>query len=285
MKTGAALGGGGHAVKMRQAGITDFAVLMLLAAPAAGQTSTASTLTFEVASVKVATSGANGVRGGCHGIDAATRRGSDEAPAPLGRCVITDARLSHLIGIAFGVSMQDLSTGPDWIQRGDLRFAVNARAEDPAKVTQKELLTMLQNLLIERFHLKFHYQNTEVPGFALTVAKGGPKLRVSTAAEPKLTFTGPKGEPLLKPDGRAISLTARKFSVPRLVDLLTGVGGSGPGVDKTGLSGEYDFSLAWDNEAGPALSTALHQLGLQMKTEKVPVSTFVVDAAQKPSAN
>jgi uncharacterized protein (TIGR03435 family) len=144
---------------------------------------------------------------------------------------------------------------------------------------------MLQNLLVERFHMKYHYQASEVPGFSLTVAKGGPKLRESTSDEAKTLFAGPQGEPLLKPTGLAISLTARKYSMPMLVKLLSAIGQSGPGVDKTGLSGEYDFTLAWDSEAGPALSTALHQLGLQMKTEKVPVSTFVVDAAEKPTSN
>jgi uncharacterized protein (TIGR03435 family) len=272
---------------MRQPGI-DLAILVLLAvSTAADQPSTATPLTFEAASVKVATSGSNGYRGGCHGIDSPTRTGPNEAAPPLGRCVITDARLSHLIGIAFGVSMQDLSTGPDWIQRGDLRFDVNARAEDPAKTTQKQLLTMLQNLLVERFRLKFHYRTSETDGFSLTVAKSGPKLRTSTSDEAKTLFTGPGGESMLKPDsGRAISLTARKYSMAMLVNLLTAIGQSGPGVDNTGLSGEYDFVLSWDNEAGPALSTALRQqLGLQMKAEKVPVSMFVVDAAEKPTSN
>jgi uncharacterized protein (TIGR03435 family) len=214
------------------------------------------------------------------------RPGSDEAATPLGRCVITDARLSHLIGLAFGVSMQDLSTGPDWIQRGDLRFDVNARAEDPAKTTQEQLIMMLRNLLIDRFHLKFHYRTSEADGFSLTVAKGGPKLRKSTSDEPKTLFTGSEGEALMKPNGRAISLTARKYSLAMLVKLLTNVGQAGPGVDNTGLTGEYDFTLSWDNEAGPALSTALRQqLGLQMKSEKLPLSTFVVDSAEKPSAN
>ena len=255
-------------------------LLALTAMTGAGQT-------FEVASVKVATSGYNGFRGGCHGIDLATRRGANEAPAPLGRCVITDARLSHLIAIAYGVSLQDMNTGPDWIQRGDLRFDVNAKAEDAAKTTQKELLTMLQNLLVERFHLKFHYQSSEVNGFWLTVAKGGPKLRQSTSTEAKAQFTGPKGESMPKPGGeRALSLTARKYSMGMLADLLTGVGGSGPGVDKTGLTGEYDFTLSWDNDQGPVLATALHQqLGLQMKSEKVSVSRFVVDSAEKPAGN
>ena len=274
-------------MKMRRSGITDLAILTVLAIPtAAGQPSADAALTFEAASVKVATSGSNGYRGGCRGIDSAARPGAEQALPPLGRCVITDARLSHLIGIAFGVSMQDLSTGPDWIQRGDLRFDVNARAEDPTKTTQKELLTMLQNLLVERFRLKFHYRNSQAEGFSLTVAKNGPKLRASTSDKAKVTFTGSEGEALLKPSGRAVSLSARKYSMAMLVNLLTAVGQSGPGVDNTGLSGEYDFTLSFDNEAGPVLSTALRQqLGLQMKTEKVPVSTFVVDAAEKPTAN
>ncbi len=272
-------------MRMIRSGIGDLALVALFALSAAAQTSTAAPLTFEVASVKVATSGDS--RGGCHGIDFSTRVAADEAPPPLGRCVITGSRLSHLIGIAFSVSMQDLSAGPDWIERGDLRFDVNAKAEDPAKTTQKELLTMLQNLLVERFHLKFHYQTSEAAGFSLTVAKGGPKLQKSTSDEVKTLFTGPQGEVALKPSsGGAISLTARKYSMPMLVNLLTGIGQSGPGVDKSGLTGEYDFTLTWDGEAGPALSTALRQqLGLQMKAEKVPVSTLVVDAAEKPASN
>ena len=271
-----------------QPGIGAVVILASLAAlTAAGQAPTATALSFEVASVKVARSGYDGYGGGCHGIDAATRTGPEKAKAPLGRCVITDARLSHLIAIAFGVSLQDLSTGPDWIQRGDLRFDVNAKAADPATTTQKQLLTMLQNLLIERFHLKFHYQTTGAPGFSLTVAKDGPKLRASTSETPKATFTGPGGAAMSKPiPEQAVSLEAHGYSMGMLANLLGAIGMSGPAVDRTGLTGVYDFNLSWDNEAGPALSTALHQqLGLQMKTEKVAVSKFVVNGADKPTSN
>lgn len=244
-------------------------------------------LSFEVASVKVSTSGMNGARGGCRGIDSVYSLKQQEAPPPLGRCVITDARLSHLIGIAYGVSMQALKTSPDWIQRGDLRFDIQAKAEDSAKTTEKQLLTMLQNLLADRFQLKFHYETKEEAGFALTVAKNGPKLRVSTSDEAGLSFHGKNGEASLKPSGGpATSMTARKYSIPMLVGMLSLMGSHGPGVDQTGLTGEYDFTLSWDEEGGPVLSTALReQLGLQMKAEKVPVSAFVVDSAQKPAAN
>ncbi len=265
-------------------------LLLVLIAPlqvSAQPAPDAAPLTFEVASIKVDPPGVGGVRGGCRGIDSVYSAKQQEPAPPLGRCVITGARLSHLIGIAFGVSMQNLNTGPDWIQRGDLRFDVQAKAENPAKTTQKQLLTMLQNMLVERFQLKFHYVKTETAGFALTVAKNGLKLQKSTGDDESLSFVGPKGEAQLKPaQGRPTSMTARKYTIPMLVNLLSAFGSSGPGVDKTELTGDYDFTLSWDDEAGPSLVTALRQqLGLQMKPEKVPVSTFVVDSAEKPTAN
>ncbi len=245
-----------------------------------------STLKFEVASVKEAVNGTNGVRGGCHGINSVYSP-MQEAQAPsLGTCCITDGRLSHLIGIAFGVKMADLKTGPDWIQRGDLRFNVQAKAEDAAHTTEQQLLTMLQNLLVERFQLKFHYETTEVPGFALRVAKNGPKLQASQSEEATLAFAGPNGVAMPKAlQNQPVTMTVRKLTMGGLVNLL-GPLGTGPVLDKTGLTGVYDFTLAWDENAGPALTTALReQLGLSLEATKVPVSTLVVDAAQKPTPN
>jgi uncharacterized protein (TIGR03435 family) len=245
-------------------------------------------LKFEVASVKVAASGRNGVNGGCRGIDSVfsgeeQKRGGIP---PLGRCVITDARLSHLIGIAYGVTMQALDTGADWIQRGDLRFDVQAKAEDPASTTRQQLLTMLQNLLVERFQMKFHYVTKEEPGFALVVAKSGPKLHPSTSEDDKLTFLGPNGEELPKPMGNEVTVKAQKCTVSVLKDLVAFAGNIGPGVDKTGLTGVYDFTLSWNEEDGPSLVGALRdQLGLQVRPEKVPVVRFVLDFAQKPTPN
>jgi len=245
-------------------------------------------LKFEVASIRVATSGVNGVRGGCRGVDSVFSAEEQQRGGipPLGRCRITDARLSHLIGIAYGVTMQTLDTGPDWIQRGDLRFDVEAKAENPASATRQQLLTMLQNLLVERFQIKFHQVTKEEQGFALLVAKNGPKLRPSTSAEQKLTFIGPNGQELPKPAGRTIQMNARKFPISGLKDLISFVGNIGPGVDRTGLTGDYDFTLSWNEEEGPSLASALRdQLGLEVRREKVLVERFVLDSAQKPTPN
>jgi uncharacterized protein (TIGR03435 family) len=71
-----------------------------------------------------------------------------------------------------------------------------------------------------------------------------------------------------------------------LVGFLSTFGGHGPGVDETGLTGVYDFTLMWDEENGPTIQTALReQLGLRMETKKVAVSYFVIDSAQRPSPN
>jgi uncharacterized protein (TIGR03435 family) len=55
---------------------------------------------------------------------------------------------------------------------------------------------------------------------------------------------------------------------------------------RTGLAGFYDFTLAWDDDLGPTLPMALRdQLGLHMESQKVPISYFVIDSAQRPSEN
>ena len=239
-------------------------------------------LAFEVASVKPAIPSNNGFRGGCRGIDSKFAGANERAVAPpLGRCVVTDARLSHLIGIAFGVSsVAYLQGGPDWLRAGE-RFTVDAKADDPAKVTAEQLHQMLQGLLIERFHLRFHRETREMPGYALLVAKNGPKLQAAKGEDVDATF-GDGGKPT---DGQPVCLTARKWPVSDLANLLTQMG-KGPVLDKTGLTGEYDFKLCWNDTDGPSLFSALQeQLGLKFEAQKVPVSFFVVESAQKPTEN
>jgi len=238
---------------------------------------------FEVASVKPANPGNNGFRGGCHGIDTRYSGANERASAPpLGRCVITDARLSHMIGIAFSVgSFAYIKGGPDWLMTGTDRFSVDAKAEDPAKATEAQLLQMLQGLLIERFHLKFHRETREMPGYALLVAKNGPKFKQSTGEDVEFTF-GADGKPR---EGQPVCLTAHKWPASMLATILTQMG-KGPAIDKTGLTGEYDLKLCWNDTDGPSLFSALQdQLGLKFEAQKVPVSFFIVESAQKPREN
>jgi len=236
-------------------------------------------LEFEVASVKPSTSGFNGVRGGCHGIDSKYSPRETTAAPPLGRCVITDGRLSHLIGIAYSLRSIGLIKGaPDWVIGGYERFTIEAKAEDPTKATEAQLLAMLQALLVDRFKLKFHRENVDMPGFGLVVAKNGPKLQESKSDEGSTSF----GASLKPVPGEPINLTARKYSMQMLADMLSGFT-PGPIRDQTGLNGVYDFKLFWDEVAGPSLFTALQeQLGLRLEPQKIPVSNFVFESAQSP---
>ena len=241
-----------------------------------------SVLRFEVASIKPADRfSSQGVRGACHGIDSVYTPGQQDQMPPLGRCVISDGRLSHMVGIAWNITMPMLKTGPDWIQRGDERFNLEAKAENPTKTTEKQLLQMLQALLIERFQMKFHLEPVQLSGFGLTIAKGGPKLQESKSQDTKVSF-GPGGKP-----GRGAGVfSARRYSMHEFVGMLSLFGDRGPGVDRTDLTGLYDFTLTWDNEAGPTMETALReQLGLRMQSEKVSTSYFVIDSARHPSEN
>jgi len=202
---------------------------------------------------------------------------------PLGRCVINDARLSHLIAMAFQLrSMQMLKGGPAWALGGSERFNVAAKAEDPEKTTEEQLLQMLQALLVDRFKMKFHRESEEMAGFALVVAKRGPKMEKAGDGEMAESHIGGS----LKPrPGDPISINARKTSMLMLANLLSQLG-QGPVVDKTGLSGTYNFKLSWDDGSGPSLPTALQeQIGLRLESQKVPVSFFVLESAQRPNSN
>jgi uncharacterized protein (TIGR03435 family) len=243
--------------------------LLLLLGVAQAQSS------FEVASVKPAKN-PGGVRGSCHGIDSVYPPAQRAEAPPLGRCVISDARLGHLIQIAYH---SQYTGGPDWVRYGDDRFNVDAKVEDPTKATEAQLLEMLQALLGERFRLRLHKETKEVQGLALVVGKTGPKMKESKDEDTHISFAAGKPMP-----NAPVDLTARKFSMTNLAMFLGSYGQ--PVIDKTGLTGDYDFKLAWDEVNGPSLSTALQeQLGLKFESEKVPVTVLVVESAQKPTEN
>jgi len=232
-------------------------------------------VSFEVASIRPAAPGPNGVRSGCHGVD--SRYGPNESAPPLGRCVITDGRLSHLISIAWQLNaMSMIRNAPDWVIGGDERFNVQAKAEDP-KATETQLLGMLQKLLEDRFLLKYHREAHEEQGYALVVAKNGPKLTKS--GDDAVTSLGPfnKGDPTR-------TIAARKYSMAMLASLLSTFG-PGNVKDETGLPDFYDFHLTWNEAEGPSALTAIQQLGLRLEPRKIPVSYFVIDSARRPGDN
>lgn len=113
-------------------------------------------------------------------------------------------------------------------------------------------------------------------GCALTSAKGGPKLvRSAGSSEAAVIYAG--------------GLRAANISMETFAGMLRSPAGR-PVVDKTGIAGEYDFTLRYapegDAEASlPSLFTALEeQCGLKLEGAKVPVETITIDRVEKVPA-
>jgi uncharacterized protein (TIGR03435 family) len=232
---------------------------------------------FEVASVKQA-KGEGHFRGGCNGIDSNIPPEHLASAPPLGRCVITSASLDQMLAVAYELRFMELiKGGPRWAREDGLRFDLEAKVEDSAGATSAQLYRMLQALLVERFKIKLRTETEDVPGLALVVAKGGSKLQQSKGDELPY-FKVVSGHPM--------TLSARKYPMATFAAFLDLRRlSNGPVVDKTGLAGTYDFTLSWDEQEGPSLVTALHELGLQLDARKVPASFLVIESAERPAEN
>lgn len=238
---------------------------------------------FEVASIKP-TRSPFGVMGGCHGRNAHFGPTDMEAEVPVGRCVITAGRLSHIMAIAFRIDVNKIGGRPDW--EGPSRFDIEAKAENPAR-TQEELLEMLRVLLADRFKLKFSRETKLESGYALVIAKNGPKFKRALPEEEKrFVFRGSSVNKRDAAEGQATplnTLTGQNTSLHELVEVLSRAAGA-PVVDRTGLVDAYDFKLNW--EPGEDLSGPLQQqLGLKLESGKVPVEYMTIVSAEKPTEN
>lgn len=242
---------------------------------------------FEVASIKP--SGPQSQRG---------EEGGPGSPTP-GRYVYNRARLSDLIAVAYHLDYEFQISSKAPLDR---YFDVAAKVPVPA--TREQFRTMLAGLLAERFHLRQHIESREFAGYELVVGKTGPKLNSASPAG--------RGFPDLRPgrpglasmhtvqnDYPVVRLRAQQEPMSvfaRSLRLSDGL----PVVDKTGLTGAYDFTLEYSldlpNSAGgsagepsglPTLLTAIQQqLGLRLVSRKIPFPVVVVESVDRtPTEN
>lgn len=170
-----------------------------------------------------------------------------------------------------------------------------ANMEDLRKLSspERELYErqLLQSVLVDRFKLKFHYADRNIPGYELVLAKSGPR---NLKPEPDSVEALP-----IPHDLDHICYQAAPMSM--FVDFLEGLE-SAPIEDKTELKGKYDLciefardpgerllpnmSLPASNDAEPSIFTALQeQLGLKLVRAQVPTREIVIDHIEKPSPN
>lgn len=229
---------------------------------------------------------------------ASVKRHSFAGPSPgMGtsisgpRVTIRGTSVTFIIMRAYDVKAYQIVGGPDWIAgRGlDFLYDIDAKAEGEATPTPDQMRHMLQTFLSERFELRLHRENKEMPVFALRVAAGGSKLKVSAADVPSTT---------LRPGATLNRLTVAKAAMTQLALSLSSFAGR-PVFDETGLTGTYDYQLEWTRELpsglaatngpdaeAPSLVTALReQLGLRLEPDRRLVEVLVVDHLAMPSEN
>jgi uncharacterized protein (TIGR03435 family) len=233
---------------------------------------------FEVATIKPNSSPNGGPSGLSHG-----------------RFTATDVSIRGLLRFeGFDVPDARIVGGPKWM--GAARFDIeatmspdNATRFDSLSPTQKREMkeAMVQRLLAERFQFKSHWEQREMPVYALVVAKGGLKL------QPAADLTHGSHWSL-----EAGKLQCQNVTLSQLADLFTQGASNELGrvvVDRTGVSGAYDLNVTWTTDNGASESTASggaslftaiqEQAGLKLESAKAPVKVLVVDQLEMPSGN
>jgi uncharacterized protein (TIGR03435 family) len=234
---------------------------------------------------------------------------------PPGRFIAINDPIVNLIHMAYHLRPEQLEGLPSWaksrrytIQAEALpgiakamKIAHNlpARQRDAAlEVIWQSNLQMLRSLLADRFKLRVHRTNKQSSVYEIVIAKGGPKLKPFKKAELGA--------------GHDSGVTSRRgvnefvgVSLPYFAYFLSKYVGRTV-IDRTGLSGRYDFTLRWNrmagrfrmgfhskpgippkvDSAGPSIFIAMkEQLGLKLKPAKGPVQVLVVDHIEPPTPN
>lgn len=239
---------------------------------------------FEVATIKPA------------GQDGALAQGRWIRMESANRFVAHNHAIRTLVAAAYDMSPETISGGPSWVDSD--HWEILAKTPGDIRPTPNEQMSMLRQLLSDRFNLAFHRQPREFSVFALTVAPGGAKLKATTVS-PDAT---PEGPPLvafaLSPT--VVRLPARYLSMGEFASLLQRSPLDRPVLDRTGLTGRYDFDLEFapdeslwngllprpENSEKPGLLKAMEeQLGLKLESTRGEVNTIVIDRVERPTAN
>jgi uncharacterized protein (TIGR03435 family) len=218
---------------------------------------------------------------------------------PGGKFVTPVTTLRQLIGSAYSIPHTDLQIDglPPW-ERTDL-FSVEATPGDaltdvPREQQRAQVLLMLQSMLADYFRLKIHVEERPADIYELRLTGREPK-GMKAAAE---GVAKPGLEPGLNAamgdnNGRMIGNGTAMKGIANGLTVFFGR----PVIDKTGVSGYYDFDIHWVNDS-PAPSSGLgqvglsllitnlrDQLGLRLVSARGPQKFWVVDHVEKPDRN
>lgn len=231
---------------------------------------------------------------------------------PGGRIVISGCELTGLIRIAYQLSYQEISGGADWTDRvkydveavppEGMRAAIRDLRHGDWTIADEHLRQMLQTLLRARFQLQFHRETRTGKVYLLKQTSKRPALHPANVdpSSPR----APYGRIHFRqwrdcgsgrcPAGEWVLEAATMADVAWCAS-ANALGGT-PVLDRTGLSGAFDYKQSRadvDSEADVDFASALassflnflQELHLKLERAKGPVETLVIDRAEKPLPN
>jgi len=202
--------------------------------------------------------------------------------------IATKHTLSMLIASSYPeLPSWRMTGGPAWLRTDfwDFTAKLPAGAPKDQEPLYRATEQMLRTFLAETFQLRTHFEKRDQPAYELVSAKGAPKLKPSDSAQFSLHLT-PRGADF------------RHTTMQQLANFLycpncARQAADRPVVDKTCLTGTYDFTLNWSasnlpdsNIADPSIFTAMQEeLGLKLLPAKAPIDFLVIDHAERPQQN
>lgn len=237
-----------------------------------------------------------------------SRQMTRQSAANTDNITMTNVPLAMAIFYAYHINDPNLVTGiPDWAwsERYDIVAKVDP-ADLPAyrALSNRQRGAMLQQVLEERCRLQAHRQTKDSAVYALVVTRRGPRLKVAapgdthpnTAKANAQSFAHGGHIFVTGPD----QLTGEAATMADLALALSDTGHESLGrrvVDRTGLTGTYDFTLRFQpqtpsgeqadgQQRTDAIFNALEdQLGLRLQPATAPAEYLVIDRIERPSQN
>jgi uncharacterized protein (TIGR03435 family) len=195
-----------------------------------------------------------------------------------------------MISLMYQVPVRQVTGGPDWLDSD--HYDIEAKADHA--YSKDDLHEMFRSLLADRFNLKFHKEIKEGAIYALMVDASGVTMKLNDSAQDfkiPITYGG---------NNAAVGVRVpMQYLCWWLGQQLQQ--DNRPVIDKTGLEGNYDFTLSYAPELPPNVSpdtlplrlqnlptifdALKQQLGLKLEPQKGPVEYYVIDHIDRPSPN
>lgn len=212
--------------------------------------------------------------------------------------------LKGLICVAYNIPYWELSGGEPWMNTGagnltdhydlqaklPLELAPYDLRHSSSEIEDERIREMMKSMLAERFHLQFH-RETATGTLSVLELSGKPLMFVPST----LKYAERYGDGYSEIGGAVAGkpLAFYNVSMPQLAKFLSGALLHHPVIDKTGLDERYDFTsgtivTSEDIQTGNVMSMwpgAVKEMGLRLTESNGPVESFVIDHAERPSAN